>query len=137
MDPQILALNPRSTVRDALKRLRALRDKKIHRVFLIDIDQRLLGSVSIRDLALAEPSTPLEQLDVTPPTGVRAMASHEEVVEILARARAASLPVVDLDGRILGVLRHDALVEATREDATSLQDWVTAALTKTMRRSTT
>jgi magnesium transporter len=118
MDPQVLALNPTTTVRDTLKRLRALRDKKIHRVFLIDIDQRLLGSVSIRDLALAEPSTPLEQLDVTPPISVQAMASHEEVVEILARARAASLPVVDLDGRILGVLRHDALVEATREDAT-------------------
>jgi magnesium transporter len=118
MDPQVLALNPRTTVRDALKRLRALREKKIHRIFLIDIEQRLLGSVSIRDLALAEPSTPLEQLDVTPPTAVQAMASHEEVVEILARARAASLPVVDLDGRILGVLRHDALVEATREDAT-------------------
>jgi magnesium transporter len=119
MDPEVLALHPRTTVRDALKRLRALREKRIHRVFLIDTDQRLLGSVSVRDLALAEPSTPLEQLDVAEPTGVPAMANREEVMEILARARAASLPVVDLDGRILGVLRQDALVEAAREDATA------------------
>ncbi len=119
MDPEVLALKPQATVRDALKRLRALRGKRIHRIFLIDVDQRLLGSVSIRELALARPSTPLEQLDWSAPTGVQAMASHEEVVEILARARVDSLPVVDLDGRLLGVLRHDALVEATREEATA------------------
>ena len=107
------------TVRDTLKRWRALRDKRIHRVYLIDADRRLLGSVSVRDLALAEPSTPLDRLDVAAPTGVQAMATHEEVVEMLARTGFASLPVVDIDGRIIGVLRQAALVEATREDATA------------------
>ena len=92
MDPQVLALNPRTTVRDALKRLRALRDKRIHRIFLIDIDQRLLGSLSIRDLALAEPSSTLEQLDLAAPIGVQAMASHEEVVEILAAPARPACP---------------------------------------------
>lgn len=117
MDPQVLALKPQATVRDALKRVRAQRDKAIQRIFLIDADQRLIGSLSIRELVLVEPSTPLGQLDMDPPIAVQAMASHSEVVEILDRARAASLPVVDLDGRLLGVLRHGALVEATREDA--------------------
>jgi magnesium transporter len=127
MDPEVLALKPQATVQEALKRLRASRDKKIHRVFLIDVDQRLLGSVSIRDLALEKPSTPLEQIEWAAPTGVQAMASHEEVAEILARTRTDSLGVVDLDGRLLGVLRHDALVEAAREDATAdLQSMVGA-----------
>ncbi len=119
MDPRVLALNPRMTVRDALKRLRALRDKRIHRLFLIDIDQRLLGSLSIQDLAFAEPSSTLEQLDVAAPVGVQGMANHEEVVEAMTNSRLSSLPVVDLDGRLLGVLRHDALIEATRKDATA------------------
>jgi magnesium transporter len=119
MDPEVLALHPRTSVGDALKRLRALREKRIHRIYLIDTDHRLLGSVSLRDLVFAKPAAPLEQLDLTAPTGVPAMASHEEVVEILRRTRVASLPVVDLDGRLLGVLRHDALLEATREDATA------------------
>jgi len=119
MDPDVLALNPAMTVADALKRLRVLRDKRIHRIYLIDPDSRLLGSVSIRDLALAEPATPLGQLHVLPPSGVQAMATHEEVVQILNRTGVASLAVVDLDGRLLGVLRQDALVDATRADATA------------------
>jgi magnesium transporter len=119
MDPEVLALSPRTTVRDALKRLRALRNKRVHRVFLVGPDQRLLGSLSIRDLALADASRPLGQLDPSPPAGVPAMASHEEVVDVLTRTRVASLPVVDLDGHLLGVLRQDALIAAAREDATS------------------
>ncbi len=118
MDPEVLALEPETTVQEALKRLRVVRHKRIHRVYLIAEDRHLLGSVSIRDLALADPSTPLNRLDVMPPNAAQAMATHEEVVEVLARNRVSSLPVVDFHGRLLGVLRQDALEKVTREDAT-------------------
>lgn len=119
MDPEVLALDPGRSVEDALRRLRHLRDRRIHRVYLIDTDRRLIGSVSVRDLALASPRTPLAELDVKAPSAVPAMATHDEVLQILATAQQVSLPVVDFDGRLLGVLRQDALVAATREQATA------------------
>jgi magnesium transporter len=47
------------------------------------------------------------------------MASREEVVDLLSVHRLSSLPVVDLDGRLVGVLRHDALVAATAEEVSA------------------
>jgi magnesium transporter len=44
------------------------------------------------------------------------MAPNEEVVELLTQRRLTSLPVVDLDGRILGMIRYDGLVQAVQEE---------------------
>ncbi len=118
MDPEVLALRPELTAVEALKHLRKFRAKRIHRLFLVDPDQRLVGSVRLRDLAVAEPSTTLGQLILHGPPGLPVTATREAVVEALAKAQTATLPVVDFDGRLLGVIRHDKLVQAAREEAT-------------------
>ncbi|HKU37541.1 MAG TPA: magnesium transporter, partial [Polyangiales bacterium] len=41
----------------------------------------------------------------------------EEVVEVLEKHRLASLPVVDLDRRLIGVISYDALLKAAQQDA--------------------
>jgi magnesium transporter len=46
------------------------------------------------------------------------MAPQEEVVDLLKDGKIISLPVVDLDNQLLGVIRHDALIKATAMDAT-------------------
>jgi magnesium transporter len=127
MDPDVLALRPEMTVLAALERLRNFRYKRIHRVFVTDSDQHLLGSVRLRDLAVAEPSATLQSLLLIQPTGVPVTAGREEVVEGLTRARTSSLPVVDFEGRLVGVIRHDTLIDAAREEATAgLQSMVGA-----------
>jgi magnesium transporter len=46
------------------------------------------------------------------------MSPREEVVQLLEDRRLASLPVVDLDGKLLGIIRYDGLVEAAKQEAT-------------------
>jgi magnesium transporter len=44
------------------------------------------------------------------------MDPREDVVALLEERKLASLPVVNVDGKLLGIIRHDALVEAAQQE---------------------
>jgi magnesium transporter len=117
MDPRVTTFRPDATVGDVVGRLRRFRDKRIHDVFLVGEDHRLAGCVALQDVVPAGPDDRLSSL-AHEQAGVPSTASREEVVQILEDSRADSLPVVDFDDRLLGVLRHRELVRAAKEQAT-------------------
>lgn len=116
MDPRAAGLRPELTVKEALARLRRLRRGAIHEIFLVDEAGRLAGAVSLQALALAEPAESLAALSRGRPEGVQALATREEVVERLTQRGLTSLPVLDAEERLLGLIRHEALVDAVREE---------------------
>src|SRR5690606_33988691 len=80
---------------------------------------RLAGRVDIQDLALAGGDEPLRDL-MQPVEGfVTTMAPREEVVDLLDRTRLDSVPVVDLEGRLTGVVRYRALFRTIEQVATA------------------
>lgn len=119
MDPRVTTLRPDATAREALSHIRGLRNKSIHDVFIVDEQGRLTGSAGIQDLALAEPGVRIEELAQTAPPHVQAFAPQEELVAIAEERRLASLPVVDVTNRLLGVVRYADLLTATQRDATA------------------
>ncbi len=119
MDPRATAFGEDVLARDALARLRAPRQRRVSDVFLLAADGRLTGMVALQDLAVARPTERLDALARRDPPRVHALASREDVVEALAQGRLLSLPVVDLEDRLLGVIRHDTLVDAARQEATA------------------
>ncbi|MEX2182636.1 MAG: magnesium transporter [Gemmatimonadaceae bacterium] len=116
MDPRATGFRSGTTVQQALTRLRAARIRGIADVFLTDDEWRVTGTVSLQQLALAAPHELAETL-AQPAVVVEAIAPQEEAVELFTRGRLASLPVVDFEGRLLGVIRHDTLAKTAREDA--------------------
>jgi magnesium transporter len=119
MDPRVTSFGPDATADDVLRRLRTFRDRRVDDVFLVAEDGRLAGTVPLQDVALADPDERLVGMVRGVPVHVRAAASQEEVVETFESHRARSLPVVDLDGRLLGVLRQRELIQASRDQATA------------------
>lgn len=119
MDPRVSAFREATLVRETLPRLRGPRRRRVADIFLVDAEGRLTGAVALQDLAVARPSERLDALAHRDPARVHALATREDVVETLGQGRLLSLPVVDLEGRLLGVIRHDALVDAAREEATA------------------
>lgn len=117
MDPRVLVLRPDETVADALKRLRAIKDRRIYDVCLIDEEGILAGVIALQELAIAQPDALLKTLVRDHPVSVQAVSLREEVVRLLESLRLSTLPVVDINGRLLGVIRHDALVRAATQDA--------------------
>ena len=119
MDPRVTMFHEETIVEEALTRLRTLRRRPIHDLFLVDIDGRLIGTAALQDVALASPTTRLAELMRGAPVSVQAIATREEVVEELTQRRLTNLPVVDFAGTLLGVLRYDALVEAVQAEASA------------------
>ena len=52
------------------------------------------------------------------PVSVRALTDREEVAELSQRYRLFGIPVVDDEGRLLGVVTTDAVIEAVQDEAT-------------------
>ena len=119
MDPEVVAFSPETTAEQALDRLRGARKSGRHAVFLVDTDGKLMGSVPVLELAVADAGTRLDALaDLTPPA-LQAMAGRPEILETFENTKRAVLAVVDFHGRLLGVVRHAALLEAAREEVSA------------------
>lgn len=119
MDPRVKHYRGTLTVEETLADLRRSRSHATRSLFLVDADNRLSGKVRIQDVAVSDPSTQLEVLASPISASVTPVSPKEEVVNLLERHRLVDLPVVDLDGHLLGVIYHAALLQAIQEDATA------------------
>ena len=119
MDPRATSFRPDATTRDVVRRLRRFRDRRVPDVFLVDEEGRLVGSVPLETIVLSETSAHLSTLVSRDPVSVQVIASRDEIVQTFETHRVGSLPVVDLDGRLLGVLRQREIVLAAQESATA------------------
>jgi magnesium transporter len=125
MDPRITAFSPETTVDDALRKMRTFKEKELGAIYLTDASGRLVGSVPLGEIATATPETKLRDLVQGNPVGVHATATREEIVNYLTEQRVATLPVIDSDRRLVGVIRYRALVAAAEAEATmSMQTMV-------------
>jgi Mg/Co/Ni transporter MgtE len=115
MTTQLVKVTPSNTVADARDRLRAALDHAadIDNVSVIDGEGRLVDEVTLFELAIADPSTPIQWLVGPPwPITVAADASLPEVVERLVDNRRSSIVVLDDDGRPVGRILADDLIDA-------------------------
>src|SRR6202158_950274 len=112
MDPRISAFGPDTTVEGALRKMRTFKEKELGSIYLMDGQGRLAGAVPLGEIATAEPDTQLKELIRGEPVSVFVHASREDVVKALDERRVATLPVVDHDGKLIGVIRYRTLVAA-------------------------
>jgi magnesium transporter len=113
----VTAFSPEMTVAQALDRIRELGSRRIADVMLVDDDGHLVGAVSLQDLVGADPEARLGSLARRDVPFVRPMTRRDEVVDLLNQHKLTSLPVVDLEERLVGILRYSALVAAAQQDA--------------------
>jgi len=114
MDPGARLFRKDATVTEVLARLR--RDRRPGRAgfFVVDSESQLAGWVDMQELALAEPDERAGSLARAVEAFVYPMASREEVGEIMDAHRLSDLAVLDREGRLVGVIRHTAVIEAEK-----------------------
>ncbi|MEQ9641538.1 MAG: magnesium transporter [Alphaproteobacteria bacterium] len=116
MDTGVFSLPLDATVGRALTLLRES-ERRVHYVKLLDEENRLAGLVDLRQLAFHDNDTVLETLMEPVRAVVAPMDLQEEVVKKLETHDLDELPVVDLDGRVLGLVRHGRLLGALKDEA--------------------
>ena len=84
----------------------------IYYIYVEDDAGRLLGVVNLRDLLSADPGESLGSLMVTRLVAVDLEAEPDEVAELFAKYGFRALPVLDKQGRVHGIIRFKALIEA-------------------------
>ncbi len=117
MDARVRIFREHTNVREALNRVRELRDRRVSDLVITDDDGNFQGVVRLQDAVGAEPEQLLRDLKSPRSVFVHPIAPREEVVELLNHHHLASLPVVDLQNQVIGVIRHDGLVDAAQQDA--------------------
>ncbi|MCW9023668.1 MAG: magnesium transporter [Gammaproteobacteria bacterium] len=117
MDPRFLSLNETLSVREVLHKIRKFKPNFSRQLYITDSKGQLQSMVEMHRLALAEAGDMLIALAQPVPGLVEATATREEVVEQLETHRVTDLPVVDTDGRLIGIIRYDALIDAVREES--------------------
>jgi magnesium transporter len=122
-----ITLTQTTTAEQAVEQIRARmtqrrRDTRVGaQVYVTDPDQHLIGAVPFRELVLAEANAQVSDLSEGEVVTTGPLTAAEEAAHLLVDRRLSEMPVVDADGRLLGVLTEaDALdiieVQAT-EDA--------------------
>ena len=118
MQPRAASIPARLTVRQALKRLRRYLPGDTAVLVVTDDDGKLVGLVDLVDIVHADPGACLGALvQITAPIRVNALTPREEIVELFSRYRLRLLPVVDLDNRLLGIIRQSTVIKAAQEEA--------------------
>jgi Mg/Co/Ni transporter MgtE len=104
-------------VADAIAALRGNEDllDSLTNLFLVDAENRLTGSVPLAKLFLAAPETPLKALTSEPLIAVTVEERRKRIVELFDKYNLLSLPVVDEEGKLAGVITADDIISVLRE----------------------
>ena len=125
MDTQVTTFSPVVTVKQVTTRLKKIRKRQIHVLVVTDADQKLLGLIPLQDVILAKPTQQLSELIKSEPPRIGATATRDEIDEFFSNSRVIALPVVDYEGRFLGLIRQHNLVRAIKDEAlTDMQTMV-------------
>ena len=122
MTTEYVSLRPDMTVAQAISRIRRTGvDKETIYTCYVTAERRLLGTVSVKDLLLAtDDDAPVSAVMDPNVISVTTLTDQEEVAQMLSRYNFLALPVVDTDGRMVGIVTFDdamdVIVEETTED---------------------
>jgi magnesium transporter len=116
MNTEYLALNEHATVSDAISALRGNEEllETLNTLFLIDSGEKLIAAVPLARLFIAEPSRPLKELATDTLIQVGVDERQDRVTELFDKYNVLSLPVVDEEGNLAGVITADDIISVLR-----------------------
>jgi magnesium transporter len=112
MEPPIAVFNPEMTVGQAIEALRPIvRSAFITYVYVVDAEGRLGGLVTMRDLLFNDRSARLADVMLANPFTLTPELRIGEAMKLTVNRHYPQYPVVDADGRLIGLVRGAALFE--------------------------
>ena len=120
MTTEFVDLKENLTVADALKHIRrTAQDKEtINICYVTDSRRHLLGYVSIRTLLLAEEEDLIGEIMDRNFLAVQTLDDQESTAQALSKYDFLALPVVDTEGRLVGIVTIDDAIDVIEEETT-------------------
>ena len=120
MTTEYMSLKTDMTVADAFERIRRTADEKedIYTCYVINPHRKLQGTVSLKDLFLATTDTEIGDLMETNVISAGTLDDQEEVAKSMAKYNLTSIPIVDQEKRLVGIVTVDDAIDVIQEEAT-------------------
>ncbi len=116
MNTEYLALDPSAAVNDAIDALRHFEGgvESVSTIYLVDHEGHLAGAVPLAKIVLAKPSDKLSSLTQEPLISAHAGAGEKEVAALFDKYNLVTLPVIDNDKKLTGVITSDDVISLLR-----------------------
>ncbi|MGQ0760846.1 MAG: magnesium transporter [Acidobacteriota bacterium] len=121
MTTEFVRLDSKLTVGEALRHIRAVaREKESIYACYVQAEKTnaLLGAVSLRDLVMAELTTPVTEVMRRKPVTVKALDDQELVAKKIAKYNLLAVPVLEKDGSVVGFVTVDDVIDVLVEEQT-------------------
>ena len=120
MTSEFVDLKKYMNVKEAFARIRRIGEDKetIYICFVTSADRKLEGIVTVKDLLLADDDTVLEDLMDRNVIFASTTEDQESVSEKFSDYDLMALPVVDGEGRLVGIVTVDDIIDVMEQEAT-------------------
>ncbi len=121
MQTEVLTGGTESPVRETVERIRELsRSREIEeyqRVYVVDDLDKLVGMVSLGKLAISDSAAPLRDIMESAEITLSPLTDQEETAVLFRKYNLLSAPVIDEDGKLLGRITGDDIMDVISEEA--------------------
>ncbi|MEK7857582.1 MAG: magnesium transporter [Elusimicrobiota bacterium] len=117
MKTDVAAFHKDLKVKEVIARLRAQKRFNTY-TYVVGDNNKLVGVLNMRDLILADASATVESIMRTEVFSVAAFTDREEIMHQVSGKNLISIPVIDPQGRLIGAIRSEDLLESSHEEAT-------------------
>ena len=120
MTTEFISLSREMTATQALEKVRkqALEMETVYALYVTDNAKKLTGVLSLKELVCAESDSKVEDIMVKHAISVTTDTDQEEVARTLQELDLLALPVVDKEGRMVGIVTIDDAIDILEEEVT-------------------
>lgn len=120
MTVEYVDLKENLTVEEAIQRIRkvGVDSETIDICYVLDAQRRLLGTVALRYLLLSQPEERIGDIMHENVISINTLMDQEEVARQFQKYDFTTMPVVDNENRLVGIITVDDVVDIMQEEAT-------------------
>jgi magnesium transporter len=120
MTTEYVSLRPAMTVSEAIKHIRrtGVDKETIYTCYVSSSNRMLIGQISLRTLLLSDEDDVIRDIMEQNPIYVTTTDDQEDVARTLSKYDFVAVPVVDQEGRLVGIVTVDDAIDVMTEEAT-------------------
>jgi Mg/Co/Ni transporter MgtE len=113
MNSEYLSVSGEATIAEALAQVRLLAPEveNSYYIYVVDQDEKPLGVITLKDILLEQPDTPVAEIMTTNLKSVHVGSEPEEILEVVAKYNLIAVPVLDDDEKMAGIVTVDDILE--------------------------
>jgi len=119
MAKELVKVNENWNVLECVKEMRAQAEfvTRVHSIYVVDDAGKLKGRLSLKDLLVTSTKTNISEVYIPKVDSVNVHDKAEDIANIMQKYDLEAIPVVDEQGRLVGRITIDDIVDVIREEA--------------------